>query len=76
MAQFDIVTEKDRDLTRIVLTGEVAADDIVAATNSFYASDCTSKLLFDFSRCDVSALSADDLDVFIALAKRFVHRLR
>lgn len=74
MAQIKIKTEKHRDLTFIVLSGKVTGESIIKALKSFYSSEITTKVLWDFSNCNVSALQTCDLSNFIETAKIYGHQ--
>jgi len=71
MAQIDIRTEIDRDLTFIVICGKVTAPELIDALKRFYDADITSKVLWDFSNCDVTALVTGDLSMLVNVAKRY-----
>ena len=73
MAQIDIKTEKDRDLTFIVVCGKVTVAELVDALKQFYDSEITTHILWDFSNCDVTALMAGDFSIVINVAKRYAH---
>jgi hypothetical protein len=74
MAQIKIKTEKGNDLTFIVLLGKVTSDTINNALKSFYGSAITTKVLWDFSNCDVTELEGGDLCHFVETAKRYGHQ--
>ena len=73
MAQIDIRTEKERDLTFIVISGKVTAADLVDTLKRFYDSDITSNILWDFSKSDVSDLVPGDLSTLVHVARRYAH---
>ena len=74
MAQFKINTITDQDLTSIVFSGKVLPADIINALKDLYEFETTSKVIWNFSDCDVTSLLYDDLSSFIDAAKGFAHR--
>ena len=74
MAEFTLTTEKDQDLTIVEFTGAVTGDTIVNALKRFYDSTITTNALWDFSACDVNALSYEDMLQLIETTKAYAHR--
>lgn len=73
MARIEIKTEKARELTFIVFTGKVTHADLIAALKTFYESEITSKVLWNFTNCDVEALETNDLYSIADVAKGYAH---
>lgn len=73
MTQIQIKTEVEQDLTLIVFLGKVTGENVKSALESLYSSTITSNVLWDFSNCDVSALTSGDLFEFIDAAKKHAH---
>jgi len=69
MANFDITINKALDLTTIRFSGKVLASEIIDAIQSFYQSEITSKVLWDFLEGDFSAMPSSDLTVIVDAAK-------
>lgn len=61
MADLKINIDKEKDLTTINVTGTVTADDITNAITNFYKNP-TQFALFDVDNCQLSELSAVDLE--------------
>jgi hypothetical protein len=73
MAAFDIITDKDQALTSIVFTGTVSPADVFDALTTFYESEITPKVLWNFSHCDINALITGNISAFIDAAKSYAH---
>lgn len=71
MANFDITIDKALDLTTIRLSGRIIASDIIDALQSFYQTEITTKVLWDFLEGDITDLPGSDLTVIIDAAKSF-----
>ena len=65
---------KEQDLTVISFTGKVTGETIMNALMRFYETTITTNVLWDFSDCDVTALTSDDLILFVETAKKNAHR--
>jgi|WetSurMetagenome_2_1015567.scaffolds.fasta_scaffold00217_35 hypothetical protein len=59
MGKLDVSVDCNKDLTVIVATGEITADDIYAAVRSCLMDEPTGKFLFDFMEADGSGISGD-----------------
>ena len=71
MANVDITIDKALDLTTIRFSGRVIASDIIDALQSFYRTEITTKVLWDFLEGDITDLPGSDLTVIIDAAKGF-----
>ena len=73
MQRFRIKKNNDKNLTIVVFYGKVSISDVMDAMNAFYQSEVTSKLICILSRCDLSALTKEDLSLFANKASKFNH---
>lgn len=73
MAQIKIKTTKAQDLTRIAFFGKVTGESIIKALKCFYDSEITSKVIWDFSNCDVTQVQKEDLFSIIEVSKSYAH---
>lgn len=74
MTEFNILIDSARDLTRIEFSGNVTDATISQATKSFYETEITTNVLWDFSNCDVSDLSSNDFTRLIEFAKSYARQ--
>ncbi|BBO74755.1 hypothetical protein DSCW_21720 [Desulfosarcina widdelii] len=69
MANFDITIDKALDQTTIRFSGRIIASDIIDALQSFYQTEITTKILWDFLEGDFTDLPSSDLTIIIDAAK-------
>lgn len=74
MSHVETILDPARELTILTLSGTVAAADVVGALRDFYAGPCTRKALWDFSRADLRASTAEDLAAVLAAAQDLAAR--
>lgn len=61
MAEVNIKRDPQKDLTSIIVTGQLTADDIASAINHFYENP-TRLVLWEAENCQLDELSATDLE--------------
>ena len=61
MGQFKIIKNGNKDITFVVFSGKVLPEDINNALKAFYQSEITSKVVWHFARCDVTAITTESL---------------
>jgi hypothetical protein len=61
MAAIKRVIDADKDLTVFVVVGELTAEEVFRAVESFYADDPTGLVLWDLSNGSTAAISAADI---------------
>lgn len=71
MAQIEIKTVKELDLTFIIIVGKVTVAELIDTLKTFYDAYVTTNILWDFSNCDVSDLAKGDLSTVVNVARRY-----
>jgi len=71
MAIIDTSIDIDRQLTIHTITGEVLSDEISHKIKTYCESGPTEFVLWDFSKAALSKTTLSQVDIFIALTKRY-----
>jgi hypothetical protein len=65
MGAFRILIDQANDLTVIIFSGHITADDIFDATQKYLADRPTSRILWDYMEADGAGISSDDLQAIL-----------
>jgi hypothetical protein len=72
MAQFEKKVMLTKNLTIIEVSGRVTLEELIDEISSFYRSEYTANLIWEFSNADVSEMQSDHLRQIICHAQKFV----
>ena len=73
MQKYRIIKKGYKDLTIIAFSGKIFKKDVMDAMADFYQSETTSKVIWLLARCDVTALTKDDLDLIALKTVEFAN---
>lgn len=65
--------EKNGDLTFLVVTGRITAEELIEAIGEFYRQEYTAKLIWDIREADLTALSTEQLRKVLSFAQSLGH---
>lgn len=72
MSNINYDLDRDRQLTKVNISGKVTVDQITSFLENYYTQDPTLLLLWDFSEADVSELSSEALRTILSVASKYI----
>lgn len=73
MADIQKTINKEDGITTFTVSGEFLYDQIIDVVKQFYLSEFTLHIVFDLTNADMSAITADQMENIVSVAKRYAH---